>query len=237
MGDAEKELAGRAAADLVSPDTVVGLGTGSTATFAIRRLGERVREQGLRIRGIPTSNASAELARACGIPLTTFDETTRIDLTIDGADEVSPDWTLVKGGGGALLREKVVASRSHEVVIVIDGSKLVQMLAVAFPLPVEVVPFAAAVVAEELEALGASPVLRLREGEPYVTDNGNWILDARFEAGIVNPGALETAIDTVPGVVESGLFVNLVDCLVIGRENGPEIRRKLGASRRGRTRR
>jgi len=208
---------------MVKSGMVVGLGTGSTAAHAIRRLGERIRIEGLRISGIPTSNASGALARDCGIPLTSFEETTRVDLTIDGADEVDPASNLVKGGGGALLREKVVACRSASLVIIVDPSKLVEKLAAAFPLPVEVVPFASRPVAGDLRELGGEPALRIRDAAPFVTDNGNWILDTRFPSGIDDPAELERRIAGIAGAVESGLFVGLVDRLVIGRPGAPEV--------------
>ena len=223
MSDAAKKAAAVAAAELVRDGMVVGLGTGSTAAFAIRRLGERVRE-GLAIVAIPTSEASAALAREIGIELVGFDRTIDIDLTIDGADEADPELNLIKGGGGALLREKVVASRSRELVIIVDPSKLVERLG-AFPLPVEVVPFASRPVAEALRALGGEPVLRHGpDGQAFVTDNGNHILDLRFAGGIDDPKRLEPAIDEVPGVVESGLFIALADRLLIGRADGIEER-------------
>jgi ribose 5-phosphate isomerase A len=232
--DLLKQAAGRYAADLVRSGTVVGLGTGSTARHAIERLGVRVRGEGLAIRGIPTSQASADLARHAGVPLITFDDCEQVDLTIDGADEVDPDFNLIKGGGGALLHEKVVASRSAEVVIVIDPSKLVSRLGAAMQrLPIEVVPFAATPVAAEMRALGGDPLRREGDGgRPFVTDSGNWILDVGFRGGIAHPARLEAAIDAVPGVVESGLFIALCDRLVIGRAGTPELRES-GRRRRG----
>jgi ribose 5-phosphate isomerase A len=223
--DALKRAAALRAVAEVENGMVVGLGTGSTARFAIERLGERVRGEGLRIRGIPTSLASERLARACGVPLVSFEEVTRLDLAIDGADEVDPAFHMIKGGGGALLREKVVARRSRLMVVVVDPSKLVACLGAARQrLPVEVVPFAHRPVAEELIALGGEPVRRELAGRPFVTDNGNWILDVGFAAGIADPAGLEQAIDRIPGVVESGLFVHLLDRLVIGRPGTPEVR-------------
>jgi ribose 5-phosphate isomerase A len=223
MANQGKRNAGRAAADLAVSGQVLGLGTGSTAAFFLERLAERMREEGLRVRGIPTSKASERQARELGIPLATFAETTRIDLAVDGADEVDPGFHLVKGGGGALLREKVVASRAAEVVIVVDAGKRVRRLADRFPLPVEVAPFALECVLEELVALGARPAHRRAGGEPYVTDNGLWIVDARFPGGIDEPELMERAIDQIPGVAESGLFVNLCDRLVVGSKDGVEV--------------
>src|ERR1700693_3604478 len=167
----ENEAAGRAAAKLVRDGDIVGLGTGSTAYFAVIALGERAKA-GLKIIGIPTSVQTADLARAVGIPLTTLDEHPEIDITIDGADEIDAKLNLIKGGGGALLREKVVASASRKMVVVADSGKVVPVL-VKFPLPVEIISFARTVVENKIAALGGSPKLRRRrDGSPYVTDNG-----------------------------------------------------------------
>ncbi len=178
--DSEKAAAARKSLEFVKDGMVVGLGSGTTATFAIRFLGELVRD-GLNIRGLPTSRASGELARSLGIPLTSFDEVVYTDVTIDGADEVAPDFALIKGGGGALLHEKIVAAASRFLVIVADEHKMVKRLG-RFPLPVEVIPFAAAPVKHHLVNLGANPVLRLRpDNSPYITDEGNFIFDCHYE--------------------------------------------------------
>ena len=175
----EKELAGRAGAKLVKDGDIVGLGTGSTAHFAILALGERVRA-GLKMTGIPTSNASAELARTAGIPLSTLDQHSALDIDIDGADEIDPHLNLIKGGGGALLREKVIAAASKKMVVIADSGKLVSTLG-KFPLPVEVISFARAVVEKKIASLGASVKWRTRpDGSLYITDNGNPILDCSF---------------------------------------------------------
>jgi ribose 5-phosphate isomerase A len=211
----EKEAAGRAAAELVRDGDIVGLGTGSTAYFAVVALGERVKA-GLKITGIPTSVQTAELARALGIPLTTLDEHPEIDITIDGADEVDPKLNLIKGGGGALLREKVVASVTKKMVVVADSGKVVATLG-RFPLPVEVISFARTVVEKKIVALGATPKLRTKsDGTPYLTDNGNQILDCSFEA-IVDPAALARELNGMPGVVEHGLFIGLAKLALVGR--------------------
>jgi ribose 5-phosphate isomerase A len=213
--EAEKEIAGRAAAKLVNDGEIVGLGTGSTAYFTILALGERVKA-GLRIIGIPTSVQTAELARAIGIPLTTLDEHPEIDITIDGADEVDPRLNLIKGGGGALLREKVVASASKKMVVVADSAKVVPMLG-KFPLPVEVITFARAVVEKKIAALGGSPKLRTKpDGGPFVTDNANQILDCSF-GKIADPPALALALSNIPGIVEHGLFIGLASLALVGR--------------------
>jgi len=222
-----KELAGRRAADFVEDGMTVGLGTGSTVHFALLRLAERVRQDRLRLRGVPTSLDTEHKAREWGIPLTTLDEVGHIDLTLDGADEIDAEFRMIKGGGGALLREKVVASISTREVIVVGEDKLVARLGAAFPLPVEVVPFARAVAERELARRGAVPTLRRREGRIYTTDNGNQILDCRFAGGIADPAALERALASVPGIVETGLFIGLAHVLVIGRRDGScEVRQR-----------
>ena len=226
MTDPLKEIAARAAAGMVENGMRVGLGTGSTASIAIRILGERVRDEGLRITGIPTSLASGAQARDCGIPLTDFETTPQLDLTIDGADEVDPNFDLIKGGGGALLREKVVARASTLFVVVADEGKLVTRLGLVWRLPVEIVPFARHTVEREIQSLGGEPLLRQRDAKPYVTDNHNWILDVRFPDGIADPAATETALDRIPGVVEIGLFVAMAGRIVIGRPGKAEIRER-----------
>ena len=198
----------------------LGLGTGSTVFFVLEALADRVKG-GLQIRGVPTSLDTQRVAGEFGIPLITLDEALQLDLTIDGADEIDPAFHMIKGGGGALLREKIVARASKRVVIVADPSKVVDRLGLLFLLPIEVVPFARQVVNRELEQLGGTPVLRTTEkGEPYLTDNGNEILDTRFEKGIEDPPALERTLAAIPGIVESGIFVDLAHVLVVGNESG-----------------
>jgi ribose 5-phosphate isomerase A len=211
----EKEAAGRAAAKLVHDGDVVGLGTGSTAYFAVVALGERVKA-GLKIIGIPTSVQTADLARAVGIPLTTLDEHPEIDITIDGADEVDPKLNLIKGGGGALLREKVVASVTKKMVVVADSGKVVSVLG-KFPLPVEIISFARTVVEKKIVLLGASPKLRTNpDGSPFLTDNGNQILDCSF-GRIADPPGLALALSNTPGIVEHGLFIGMAKLALVGR--------------------
>ncbi|MGA7684531.1 MAG: ribose-5-phosphate isomerase RpiA [Terriglobales bacterium] len=218
--DHEKELAGRAAAKLVNDGDIVGLGTGSTAYFAVIALGERVKA-GLKIIGIPTSIATAELARKVGIPLTTLDQHPAIDIDIDGADEVDPHLNLIKGGGGALLREKVIAAASKKFIVVADSAKIVSVLG-KFPLPVEIIAFARAVVEPKIAGLGASIKMRTRpDGSPYLTDNGNPILDCSF-GKIEDPPALSRALNNIPGVVEHGLFIGLASKALVGKENSVE---------------
>jgi ribose 5-phosphate isomerase A len=215
-----KEAAGGRAAEMIEDGMTLGLGTGSTVHFTIVRLAERLRAEHLRVRGVPTSVDTERKARELGIPLATLDEVESIDLTIDGADEIDARFDMIKGGGGALLREKVVASVSRRVAIVVGASKVVERLGTTFALPVEVVPFALASVGRALARLACEPVLRRAQSGPFVTDNGNWILDCRFARGIDDAPALERAIDAIPGVVESGLFIGMAHVLVVGREDG-----------------
>lgn len=224
VADPAKAAAGRRAAEFVSDGMMVGLGTGSTAEYAIRRLAERVKEDGLRITAVPTSLKTELLARESGIPLVDINGVGHIDLTIDGADEIDHAFNMIKGGGGALLREKVVARASRLEVIVIDPSKRVVRLGRNWPVPVEVVPFGWAQTAKALHALGCEARLRGSsphdpDARPYRTDNGNVLLDCRFTT-IDDPAGLEHAINLVPGVVESGLFIGLAHRLVIGHPDG-----------------
>ena len=224
--DAQKRAAAEAAAALVQDGMVIGLGTGSTARFAIEALIRRVRE-GLRIRAIPTSERSAKQARDGGIPLTSFAEHRRLDITIDGADEIETgSLNLIKGLGGALLREKIVAAASDRLVIVADGRKLVERLGGTVPVPVEVVPFGWETTAERLRRLGTDPMPRRgADGQLFCTDGGNRILDCRFGT-IVDPVGLDVAIGQTIGVVETGLFIGMARmALVADGQSIRELRR------------
>ena len=212
----EKQAAARAAIQLVETGNVVGLGSGSTATFAIHFLAERVRS-GLKIAGIPTSKATKTLAEQLGIPLTTLRDNPVIDIDIDGADEIDPQLNLIKGGGGAMLREKVIASASKRFVVVAESVKLVPHLG-KFPLPVEVISFAEALVKTRIEVLGARVTLRKqKDGSVYVTDEGHHILDCNF-GEIADPAALNAKLHEIPGVVEHGLFIAMAEAAFVGRE-------------------
>jgi ribose 5-phosphate isomerase A len=217
--DQEKEAAARASLRFIKDGQVVGLGTGSTAAHFIQLLGEQVK-QGLHVRGIPTSVRSKQLAESLGIPLTTLDECQEIAVTVDGADEVDPQLRLIKGGGGALLREKIVASATKQLVIVADASKQVKMLG-KFPLPVEVIRFSQALVSKRITALGANVQLRVdNSGKPFVTDENNHILDCHF-GEIRDPEALARQLSDMPGVVEHGLFIGMASVALVAR--GSEI--------------
>jgi len=221
-----KRLAGEAAAELVKSNMVVGLGTGSTVAWTIKRLGERVKEEGLNFLGIPTSFQAENLAIASGIRLTTLNQHPVLDLAIDGADQVDANLFVIKGGGAAHTREKVVACSAKRFVIVADESKYVPKL--TWPVPVEVLPFALRLVERRLTELGGKPVLRqgVRKDGPVITDNGNFVMDVDFGA-IVDPAALAAKISPIPGVVEHGIFNNL-DELYLAKADGVEIIKKKG---------
>jgi ribose 5-phosphate isomerase A len=205
--DAKKRAAALAACHLVRDGMVLGLGTGSTVQFVLEEIARRQRS-GERFVGVPTSRRTEDECRRLGVPLTDLAQHERLDLTIDGADELDGRLHLIKGGGGALLREKVVAAASRRMAVVADDSKLVDILGTTFPVPVEVVPFAEAPVRRRLEELGARVQTRTRDGAPYRTDNGNLVLDARFQA-LPDPARSEREIKLIPGVAEVGLFINL----------------------------
>ena len=208
----EKQHAAEAAVEYVKDGMIVGLGTGSTTEYAVKKLGERVRD-GLAIRGIPTSDVTKVQAEEEGIPLIDFSETMYIDLTIDGADEIDVNLNMIKGGGAALLREKIVASASKEEIIIVSHEKFVKQLG-SFPLPVEVIPFGWQVIFNQLETLGGSPDLRLKQGQPLLTDQGNYIIDCRFRQ-ILDAAQLEQRLNMIPGVVENGLFTGLCTRMIM----------------------
>ena len=217
-----KELAAAEAVKYVEDGMVVGLGSGSTASIAIRLIGDKVKGEGLEILGVPTSTASDLLGRAVGIKVVDLDDHPTVDLTIDGADEVDPKLNLIKGLGGALVREKIVAAASSVEIIVADDSKLVDYLGQKAPLPVEIVRFSYKTTTRRLSALGCRPILRMVDNAPFTTDNGNYILDCRF-ARIDGPAAMESTINNIPGVVDNGLFVGMADKAMIASKNGVRI--------------
>ncbi len=218
MTNAERAL------EAVEDGNVVGLGTGKAATAFVRGLGERV-QSGLRVTGVPTSQATADLATELGIPLVTLEEAGELDLTIDGADEVDPQLDLIKGYGGALVREKIVAASSKRLVILVGAEKEVKVLGDRGRLPVEVVSFGASLGRRRLEALGLRPELRMKNGKALETDNGNCILDCGV-GPIANPAGLEGEILSIPGVVGSGLFLGMVDTVLIQRGADVEERQR-----------
>ena len=218
--DGLKREAAEAAVKYVQSGNVVGLGSGSTARYAILGIGELLKVGQLRdVTGVPTSESTAKLARDVGIPLVSLEDVAIIDITIDGADEVDPQLNLIKGLGGALLREKVVARSSRCELIVADDSKLVPCLGSMVPLPVEVVPFGWKRCAESLVSLGCEPCLRVTDGVRFVTDEGNYILDCCFGC-MDDPAMLEREINNIPGVMENGLFLELADLVVVVSVDG-----------------
>ncbi|ABW27423.1 ribose-5-phosphate isomerase RpiA [Acaryochloris marina] len=223
-----KQQVGKAAADRVQSGSIVGLGTGSTTAFAIQFLGDRIKSGALTdIKGIPTSFQASVLAKQYGIPLTTLDEVDRIHIGIDGADEVDPQKNLIKGGGAAHTREKVVDSLAEQFIVVVDQSKIVDKLGSTFPVPVEVLPMAIAPVVKALEKLGGKPELRMgiKKDGPVITDQGNMVLDVTF-SDIPNPPELEKTINNIPGVLENGIFVGMTDIVLIGeiKDGNPTVR-------------
>ena len=224
-----KQQVALAAVERVKSDTVVGLGSGSTAAFVIPYLGERLQSGQLsNIKGVATSFQAEVLARQYGIPLLTPSEADRIHVAIDGADEVDPNKQLIKGGGAAHTREKIVDCLADEFIVVVDDSKLVDRLGTTFLLPVEVIPLAVGPAMAALEKLGGEPTLRMaaKKAGPVVTDQGNLVIDVKFPNGIDDPASLETAINNIPGVLENGLFVNVTDTVLVGEliDGTPKIR-------------
>jgi ribose 5-phosphate isomerase A len=216
--DEAKLKAAQRALDFVQDGMSLGLGSGTTSAIFIKQLGERVK-QGLRVQGIATSDASQRLAESLSIPITTFDQCPELDLAIDGADEVGPDLALIKGGGGAMLREKIVAGAAHRFIVIADSSKLVDTLG-RFPLPVEVIQMALPLVSRKLEALDLNPKLRHHpDGSLYITDEGNFILDCAC-GSIPDPAWTASELRGIVGVVEHGLFVNMASLALIAGDDG-----------------
>ncbi|KXY09268.1 ribose 5-phosphate isomerase A [Bacillus wiedmannii] len=213
-----KQLAGEYAANFVKDGMKVGLGTGSTVYWAIQKLGERIKE-GLSFQAVPTSKETEVLAKQLNISLISLNDVQSLDLTIDGADEIDANLQLIKGGGGALLREKIVATSSKELIIIADESKLVTHLG-TFPLPVEIIPFSWKQTERKIQSLGCQTTLRLKNNETFITDNNNMIIDCIFPYNITNPANLHTQLKMITGVVETGLFVNMTSKAIIGTKNG-----------------
>ncbi|RFU71401.1 ribose-5-phosphate isomerase RpiA [Peribacillus saganii] len=207
----EKQIVGEKAAQFVKDGMVIGLGTGSTVFYTIQKLGLLVK-QGLSIKGIPTSFQTERLAKENGIPLANFHEIEQIDIAIDGADEVNPELDLIKGGGGALLREKIIARAARTFIVVADTSKMVDRLG-TFQLPVEVIPFGYEMTEKHIRSLGSDLHIRIVNGQAFKTDNGNYIFDCNFP-NITNPKQLEQDLNMIPGVVENGLFVGMADIVI-----------------------
>jgi ribose 5-phosphate isomerase A len=206
-----KQLVGEKATEYIKDGMILGLGTGSTAYFAIMKIGEMVKN-GLKIKGVPTSKQTEELALSLDIPLLEIADVTKIDVTIDGADEYDPQKQLIKGGGGALLREKIIASITDFYIIIADQSKQSEVLG-SFALPVEVTPFAKEITLMQLKNLGCSPIFREKDGKLFVTDNQNYIADCKFSS-IENPIELNQKLNLISGVVENGLFVNMANIII-----------------------
>jgi ribose 5-phosphate isomerase A len=219
--DLAKQAAAQQIVSLIRDGMSLGLGTGSTAAFAIEALGRRIRYEGLSVVGVPTSFSAERLAREHGIPLTTLDEVERLDLAFDGADEVSPALDLIKGRGAAQTREKIVATQARRFVVLVDPTKMVEVLGSRFPVPVEVMPMAVTPVLRALRTLGADAELRLgqRKDGPVVTDQGFWIIDARFP-GIRDAQGLDRILNDLPGVLDHGLFLGLATDVLVGEADG-----------------
>ncbi|MBS4168525.1 ribose-5-phosphate isomerase RpiA [Parachlamydia sp. AcF125] len=213
-----KEAAGQAAAELIKEGMLVGLGTGSTAHYFIKALGQRCRE-GLQIQAIASSEHSAVLAQEQKIPLLPANQVSYLDITIDGADQIDSQKRMIKGGGGALLREKILAFISKEMVVIIDSSKIVEQFG-SFPLPVEIIPFAYQATIKKLDTFGYKGKLREKEGSPYVSDNGNYIFDVSLSGPCSTPEEDNQKIQSIPGVVETGFFSGLAGRVLIGFPDG-----------------
>lgn len=212
-----KQITGEKAAEYVKDGMKIGLGTGSTAYYAVKKVGEMVRN-GLNVKAVPTSKETAELAEEEGIELIELADVDKLDLTIDGADEVDKDFNLTKGGGGALLREKIVASASEKLIVIVDESKLTDKLG-AFPLPVEITPFSWQYTKKMIDKFDCSSKIRKKDGEIFLTDNGNYILDCDF-GQIDDPIKLSEELNKIPGVVENGIFAEMAEIVIVGFDSG-----------------
>jgi len=225
--EAAKRRAAVEAVKLVKDGSILGLGAGSTIAYAVREIGRRIEEEHIRILAVPSSNQTHQLATECGVPLTTLDEHPNLDLDIDGADQIDADLNLIKGMGGALTKEKIVASSSKALVIIADETKITDVLGRNHPLPVEVLPFALPLVTSKIKVLGGLPILKMsKEGfGPFVTDNGNFILNVDF--GVINNLIqLDRQLKYINGVIETGLFLGMTDIVYVGTETEVKVLRK-----------
>lgn len=220
----KKKRAGEKAIEFIKDGMIVGLGSGSTVYWMLKKLGELV-SQGLNIKGIPSSIRTETWAKEFGVPLTDFSEVQKLDVAIDGADEVDPHFNLIKGGGGSLLREKIVDASSNKLIIIVDETKMVSELG-AFPLPVEVVPFGWEVTAKQISQLGCTPTIRKINRKTFISNNGNFILDCKFSHPIKDPNTLHKELKLLLGVVETGLFVKMTDIVIIGKKDYVSIIKK-----------
>lgn len=219
--DELKKRAAERAVEFVEDGHLVGLGTGSTTLFALQALGKKIRE-GMKITGVPTSRHTETIAREFGIPITNLNQVEKLDIVIDGADEVDPAFNMIKGGGGALTREKLVAISANFRINIVDEQKLVSKLGKGFAVPVEVLPFAWSLSSRLLQELNCQPKLRGKDGKIFATDNDNYILDCKFD-GIEDVAELEKRMKLVPGVLECGLFVGICDCIIVGFDDRVDV--------------
>lgn len=216
----QKRIAGEKATEYIKDGMIVGLGTGTTASYVINKVGELVKD-GLKIKAVATSKQTEDLAKQLGIPLLSIDEVDNIDLSIDGVDEIDKQFNAIKGGGGALFREKSVATLADEVIWIMDSSKLVDHIG-SFPLPVEILPYGYSHVIKRVEQLGYRPHLRMKDNEVFVTDNGNYIIDLHFEKAIDIPKVQEN-LNAIVGVLETGLFINMCKRIIVGTDQGVKV--------------
>lgn len=217
--DQQKAMAAHKAVEFIQEGQLIGLGTGSTIRYFLEALGKRIRSEGLNIRGIPTSQATAKFANTLGIPLLDNDTPWDIEVAVDGADQVDPQLNLIKGGGGALMREKIVARAARKFIVIVDQAKHREQLGLPFPLPVEIAVFGWTTTKCHLENLGWPSTLRQQEGRPCITDNGNYILDLKIP-NITNPHEVEAKLRSIPGVMECGLFVGMTSLVITGTDQG-----------------